>query len=89
MGRGFPAISRLMQAGIRPNIGVDTCIDVGADQFTAMRFALGATRAQANANQLETSENPWKLELTARDVLAMATVEGARRSARRTAPAAS
>jgi 5-methylthioadenosine/S-adenosylhomocysteine deaminase len=78
MGHGFPAIARLMKAGIRPNIGVDTCIAVGADQLTAMRFALGATRAQANANQLEAGENPWELELTARDVLAMATVEGAR-----------
>jgi 5-methylthioadenosine/S-adenosylhomocysteine deaminase len=78
MGHGFPAIARLMKAGIRPNIGVDTCIAVGADQFTAMRFALGATRAQANANQLEAGENPWELESTAHDVLAMATVEGAR-----------
>jgi 5-methylthioadenosine/S-adenosylhomocysteine deaminase len=78
MGHGFPVISRLMNAGIRPNIGVDTCIAVGADQFTAMRFALGATRAQANARQLEAGDNPWELELTARDVLAMATVQGAR-----------
>lgn len=78
MGHGFPVISRLMDAGIRPNIGVDTCIAVGADQFTAMCFALGAARAQTNASQLEAGDNPWELELTARDVLAMATVEGAR-----------
>ena len=46
--------------------------------LTAMRFALGATRVQANASRLEAGDNPWELELTARDVLAMATVERAR-----------
>jgi cytosine/adenosine deaminase-related metal-dependent hydrolase len=78
MGHGWPPIARLMHAGIRPNIGIDTCIANGGDQFTAMRFALGATRAQINAVQLADGDNPWDLELTARDVLAMATIEGAR-----------
>lgn len=78
MGHGFPPIMRLMKAGVVPNIGVDTCIAVGGDQFTAMRFALGVPRAQANGAELDAGENPWELVLSARDVLAMATIEGAR-----------
>ncbi|WIX98291.1 amidohydrolase family protein [Amycolatopsis mongoliensis] len=67
-----------MKAGVVPNIGVDTCIAVGGDQFTAMRFALGVPRSQHNGAQLEAGENPWDLQLSARDVLGMATIEGAR-----------
>jgi 5-methylthioadenosine/S-adenosylhomocysteine deaminase len=78
MGHGHPPILKLMRAGIRPNIGVDTCIAVRGDQFTAMRFALGGQRALANAEQLDAGENPWNLQLSVRDVLAMATIEGAR-----------
>ncbi|MBV9847742.1 MAG: amidohydrolase family protein [Kutzneria sp.] len=78
MGHGFPPILRLLKAGVRPNIGVDTCIAVGGDQFTAMRFALGVPRAQANARHLDANDNPWELELSTRDVLGMATIEGAR-----------
>jgi cytosine/adenosine deaminase-related metal-dependent hydrolase len=78
MGHGHPPILELMRAGIRPNIGTDTCIAVGGDQFTAMRFALAAPRARVNAAQLDAGENPWDLQLSVRDVLAMATIEGAR-----------
>lgn len=78
MGHGYPPIARLMKAGVTPNIGVDTCIAVGGDQFTAMRFALGVPRSQSNGVQLERGENPWDLELSTRDVLGMATIEGAR-----------
>ena len=78
MGHGHPVVSRLVKAGIRPNIGIDTCMAVGGDQFTAMRFALAVGRADANARQLDAGQNPWDLELSASDVLAMATIEGAR-----------
>ena len=78
MGHGWPPIARLVRAGIRPNIGVDTCIAVGGDQFTAMRFALAVPRAFANGSQLQREENPWELELSVRDALAMATIDGAR-----------
>jgi 5-methylthioadenosine/S-adenosylhomocysteine deaminase len=78
MGHGHPPILRLMRAGIRPSIGIDTCIAVGGDQFTAMRFALAAPRSLVNAEQLDGGDNPWDLELSVRDVLAMATIEGAR-----------
>lgn len=78
MGHGWPPIARLVAAGVRTNIGVDTCIAVGGDQFTAMRFALAAPRGMENAVTLAADENPWELVLSAREVLAMATIEGAR-----------
>ncbi|WP_063047015.1 amidohydrolase family protein [Nocardia pseudovaccinii] len=78
MGHGWPPIGRMLANGLWPNIGIDTCIAVGSDQFTAMRFALAIPRAQANDVALSEGRNPWNLNLTTRDVLRMATIEGAR-----------
>lgn len=78
MGHGWPPIAGLLRAGIRPNIGIDTCMAVGGDPFTAMRFALAVPRGLANQPVLEAHGNPWELDLTARDVLEFATIEGAR-----------
>lgn len=78
MGHGWPPILGLLRAGIRPNIGIDTCMAVGGDPFTAMRFALAVPRGLTNQPMLEADKNPWVLDLTARDVLEFATIEGAR-----------
>lgn len=78
MGHGWPAIGKMLAGGVWPNIGIDTCIAVGSDQFTAMRFALAVTRAHENAALLDEGQNPRLLNITTRDVLRMATVEGAR-----------
>ncbi|MFE2040597.1 amidohydrolase family protein [Streptomyces sp. NPDC059477] len=78
MGHGWPPIGALLRAGIRPNIGIDTCMAVGGDPFTAMRFALAVPRGMANQRSLENGVNPWRLDLSARDVLEFATIEGAR-----------
>ncbi|GII90745.1 TRZ/ATZ family hydrolase [Sinosporangium siamense] len=78
MGHGWPPIAELLKAGIRPNIGIDTCMAVGGDPFTAMRFALAVPRGLANQRSLADSVNPWTLDLSARDVLEFATIEGAR-----------
>lgn len=78
MGHGWPPIIELLKAGIRPNIGIDTCMAVGGDPFTAMRFALAVPRGLVNQQSLEKSVNPWQLHISARDVLEFATIEGAR-----------
>jgi 5-methylthioadenosine/S-adenosylhomocysteine deaminase len=78
MGHGWPPIGRLVQAGVWPNIGADTCIAVGGDQFTAMRFALAMPRAQDNGQVLDAGENPWNVKFGVYDALRMATIEGAR-----------
>lgn len=78
MGHGWPPFNRLIAGGVWPNIGIDTCTAVGSDQFTAMRFALAIPRAQDNGAALAAGQNPWTLNLTTRDALRMATIEGAR-----------
>src|SRR5207244_4208426 len=61
MGHGWPPIASLLNAGLRPNIGADTCMAVGGDPFTAMRFALAVPRGLSNHESLEAGENPWQL----------------------------
>ncbi|WP_410667436.1 amidohydrolase family protein [Amycolatopsis sp. cmx-4-68] len=53
---------RALAAGIRPSLSIDDCPSAGGDMFSAMRTALAAERGA----------------LTTRDVLAFATVDGAR-----------
>ncbi|MEV6644111.1 amidohydrolase family protein [Amycolatopsis sp. NPDC051371] len=53
---------RALAAGIRPSLSIDDCPSAGGDMFSAMRTALAAERGG----------------ITTRDVLAFATVDGAR-----------
>ncbi len=78
MGHGWSPINRLLAAGVRPNLGIDTVLVIGGDMFTAMRSALVVARGLPNAEQLKAGENPMALRLHPRDVLAFATIEGAR-----------
>jgi hypothetical protein len=78
MGHGWSPINRLLAAGVRPNIGIDTVLVIGGDMFTAMRSALVVARGLPNAERLKAGENPMALHLHPRDVLAFATIEGAR-----------
>jgi cytosine/adenosine deaminase-related metal-dependent hydrolase len=78
MGHGWSPINRLLTAGLRPNLGIDTVLVIGGDMFTAMRSALVTARGLPNAEQLKAGENPMALRVHPRDVLAFATIEGAR-----------
>lgn len=40
MGHGWPAVRQMAAASLWPNLGVDTCMAVGGDHFTAMRLGL-------------------------------------------------
>jgi 5-methylthioadenosine/S-adenosylhomocysteine deaminase len=64
------AVRRLLDAGVRPGLSVDSETVVGADLFSQMRFALAAHRASAT--------DPDEPPLPAAEVLRMATVDGAR-----------
>ncbi|MBE3010251.1 amidohydrolase family protein [Microbispora sp. NEAU-D428] len=66
MGHGCPETGRLRSLGITTGLGVDTVTDVPGDMFSVMRAAFAAGRAGQAAP-----------ELTASDVLRMATIEGA------------
>jgi 5-methylthioadenosine/S-adenosylhomocysteine deaminase len=78
MGHGYPPTAKLVRAGIRPSLSIDICTGIGGDMFTAMRATLAAQRALENEYHLDHGTDPEHLELTSRDVLEFATIEGAR-----------
>jgi 5-methylthioadenosine/S-adenosylhomocysteine deaminase len=68
LAMGRPPVGRLRSAGIRVSLSLDsTAISGAADPFDAMRLAAGIERIDGDVHAL-----------TAREVLAMATLEGAR-----------
>ncbi|HEX5630348.1 MAG TPA: amidohydrolase family protein, partial [Acidimicrobiia bacterium] len=70
MGHGMPPIQKFLDRGLAPSLSIDVETNVPTDMFNQMRSVLGLQRAMASA----AGKNP----VTARDVLAWATVEGAR-----------
>jgi 5-methylthioadenosine/S-adenosylhomocysteine deaminase len=75
---GFPAISQLREAGLAPALSVDCTTSIGGDLFGVMRTALGAQRGLEHAAADRAGRVPERLGTTARSMLEMATVEGAR-----------
>ena len=78
MGHGYPPTGRLLAVGIRPSLSIDVCTGIGGDMFTAMRTTLAMQRALDNDRVIRAGGAPQHLELTARDVLEFATIQGAR-----------
>jgi cytosine/adenosine deaminase-related metal-dependent hydrolase len=78
MGHGYPATGRLVAAGIQPSLSVDVVSGVGGSLFDEMRGTLEAERGWQNHSALMRGEWPGELALTTRDVVRMATLEGAR-----------
>jgi 5-methylthioadenosine/S-adenosylhomocysteine deaminase len=78
MGHGPPATTRLRARGIPTGLSVDVCTAVGGDLFGAMRTALALARGAAHEAALAAGEALDRVPLTAAEVLAMATIEGAR-----------
>ena len=78
MGHGPAATARLRSRGIPTGLSADVCTNVGGDLFGAMRVAIALQRGADHAAALSGGETLDAVSLTARDVLAMATVDGAR-----------
>lgn len=78
MGHGPAATSRLRSRGIPTGLSVDVCTNAGGDLFGAMRVALALERGAAHAAALEEGTALAEVPVSARDVLEMATAEGAR-----------
>jgi cytosine/adenosine deaminase-related metal-dependent hydrolase len=78
MGHGPAATARLRARGIPTGLSADVCTNVGGDLFGAMRVALALARGEAHAAALAAGTALDRVPLTAGDVLAMATIEGAR-----------
>ena len=70
MGHGMPPIQKFLDRGLRPSLSVDVETNVPADMFNQMRSVLALQRALASAED--------KPPLSPSDVLACATIEGAR-----------
>jgi cytosine/adenosine deaminase-related metal-dependent hydrolase len=78
MGHGYPATGRLRAAGVEPSLSVDIVSGVGGSLFGEMRGTLEAERGWQHHTALCRGENLPALTITARDVVRMATIEGAR-----------
>lgn len=76
MGHGWPPVLKAMQYGLRPSLSIDVVTTVPGDMFTQMRAAFGSERARVNAVYWERNE-PAEGLLTARQLLEMATINGA------------
>ncbi len=70
MGHGMPPIQKFIDRGLAPSLSVDVETNVPSDMFNQMRSVLALQRAQASAQ--------GKRPRSTRDVLAWATVEGAK-----------
>jgi 5-methylthioadenosine/S-adenosylhomocysteine deaminase len=74
----YPGTGRALARGIVSGFGVDTICSVGTDLFSEMRLALAAERSRANAAALARGERVPTVDLHQRDMLRLATLDGAR-----------
>jgi len=70
MGHGMPPIQKFLDRGLRPSLSVDVETNVPSDMFNQMRSVLALQRASATAH--------GKTPMPTKEVLACATIEGAR-----------
>ncbi len=70
MGHGMPPIQKFLDRGLRPSLSVDVETNVPGDMFSQMRSVLTLQRAMAAAD--------GKAPVGAAEILALATIEGAR-----------
>jgi 5-methylthioadenosine/S-adenosylhomocysteine deaminase len=74
----FPGTGLALKRGILAGFGVDTVCSAGTDLFSEMRLALAAERSRANAPALARGEQVPTVDLHQRDMLRLATIDGAR-----------
>ncbi|MPZ52132.1 MAG: amidohydrolase family protein [Acidimicrobiia bacterium] len=77
MGHGQPPTSPCVSHGLRPSFSIDVVTTVPGDMFTQMHAAFGAERVLVNATSWQADENIPEDTVTARDILKMATINGA------------
>ncbi|WP_314408352.1 amidohydrolase family protein [Streptomyces sp. DSM 40484] len=77
MGHGWPPVTKAIEYGLRPSLSIDVVTTVPGDMFTQIRAAFGAERARVNAACWEADSPVPDTMLTARQMLEMATVNGA------------
>jgi 5-methylthioadenosine/S-adenosylhomocysteine deaminase len=78
MGHGIPVTGKVMDAGGCPAWGVDVCSSISGDMGSQMRVGMQVQRMLDNQEILEGDEEVTEVNITCRDTLEMATIEGAR-----------
>jgi 5-methylthioadenosine/S-adenosylhomocysteine deaminase len=77
MGHGWPPVAKAREFGLRPSLSIDVVTTTPGDMFTEMRCAFAAERWRTNDSVWESEEAVPDTILTARDMLTMATLDGA------------
>ncbi len=77
MGHGIPPVQQALDHGIRPSLSVDVETEMPGDFFTQMRSVFTLQRMQALARQ-RAGEPKAPALLTVREVVELATIEGAK-----------
>jgi 5-methylthioadenosine/S-adenosylhomocysteine deaminase len=77
MRHGMPVLQLALDSGVTPSLSSDVETSMTADMFTIMRSAFLMQRMMVNERSIRGEKDLPKL-LTAREVIAMATVQGAR-----------
>jgi 5-methylthioadenosine/S-adenosylhomocysteine deaminase len=77
MGHGWPPVMKAREFGLRPSLSIDVVTTIPGDMFTEMRCAFAAERWRTNDSVWESEEAVPDTILTARDMLTMATLDGA------------
>jgi 5-methylthioadenosine/S-adenosylhomocysteine deaminase len=78
MGHGWPPVMKAIEYGLPPSLSIDVVTTAPGDMFTEMRSAFGTERARVNAECWQADTPVPDTMLTARQMLEMATTNGAR-----------
>ena len=78
MGHGWPPVMKAIEYGLPPSLSIDVVTTAPGDMFTEMRSAFGTERARVNAECWQADTPVPDTMLTARQMLEMATINGAR-----------
>ncbi|SRR5579884_980575 len=77
MGHGWPPVAKAIEFGLRPSLSIDVVTTVPGDMFTQMRCSFAGERYRVNAAAWESNTPVPDTILTARDMLRIATINGA------------
>jgi cytosine/adenosine deaminase-related metal-dependent hydrolase len=77
MGHGWPPVNKALEYGLRPSLSIDVVTTAPGDMFTQIRAAFGCERARVNEVAWAANTEVPDTMLTARQMLEMATINGA------------
>jgi len=78
MGHGWPPLMKAVEYGLPPSLSIDVVTTVPGDMFTMMRAGFASERARVNAETWAAETPIPESMLTAKDMLTMATLNGAK-----------